>query len=141
MKLRVKTLYRDAGLPKYATTGSAGLDLCAMNMAVIDPWSTALIHTGLSVEIPDGYYGALYVRSSVARTGLVLTTGTSVIDSDYRGEVLIELRNVSKSIHIVNPGDRIAQLVFQPYERVEVVEADELNDTDRGSGGFGSTGS
>ena len=99
------------------------------------------MHTGISLEIPEGYGGFLYARSSLAsKRGLAPANKVGVIDSDYRGEVMVALFNQSGTLQVVEPGERIAQLVIAPFLKGEFVEAESLSETDRGAGGFGSTG-
>ena len=139
----VKKLTDTAVLPRYGSEGAAGMDLSAdMERPVfIDPGKTRLVSTGIAVAIPEGYFGALYARSGLAmKQGLRPANCVGVIDGDYRGPVGVALHNDSNEIRTVNPGDRIAQLVIQPYARAELKETDELPDTARGAGGFGSTG-
>ena len=107
----------------------------------IDPGNTALIHTGIACEIPEGYVGLIFARSGLAaKRGLAPANKVGVIDSDYRGELMVSLYNQSPDIQTVERRERIAQLALVPYLRAEFEEADELSDTERGEGGFGSTG-
>jgi len=133
-------------IAKEPTRGSlcaAGYDLsAAIDSAVtIAPHTTVKINTGLAVELPDNTFGAIYARSGIAsKEGLRPANCTGVVDSDYRGPIVVALHNDSDVMRIVEPGERIAQLVVQPYVSVEFEEAEALSTTDRGSGGFGSTG-
>lgn len=136
-------------IPTRGSKEAAGYDLHAVidddliyfGEIVIPPGGTYRFRTGIAIELPPGYFGALYARSGMADgQGLVLTTGTSVIDSDYRGEVFVGLRNLSQDYQKVYDGERIAQLVVQKYEEVEWRQVSELHETERGTGGFGSTG-
>lgn len=137
--LRVQRL-KDVALPAYATAGSAGLDLCAAESVVLEPLERKLVPTGLTVEIPAGFEGQVRPRSGLAlKHGLALVNAPGTIDSDYRGEVGVILINLGRSVVELNKGDRIAQLVICPIARVDVVEGD-LTATERGEGGFGSTG-
>jgi len=142
--VRVKKVRKDAVIPKYATSSAAGVDLysCLDSAEVeIVPSETVLIPTGFSMEIPEGYVGLIYARSGLAsKTGLAPANKVGVIDSDYRGEIMVALHNHSSRAAVVKKGERIAQLVITPYFRAEFEEAEELNDTERDSGGFGSTG-
>lgn len=146
MYIKIKRLHIDTDMPTQGTKFSAGWDLKAYigepGYMAIDPGEAASIGTGIAVSIPVGYYGALYARSGLAtKKGLRLTTGTSVIDSDYRGEIMIGLYNDSDHTQYVAHGDRIAQLVIQKHEIVDYWEiVGELDPTERGEGGFGSTG-
>lgn len=150
MNVKIKKVWDCAKLPTQGTRFSAGWDLYAYipsemvtpGWEAIGPGEMKSIGTGVAVSIPAGYYGALYARSGLATNkGLRLTTGTSVIDSDYRGEIMVGLYNDSDHTQYVAHGDRIAQLVIQKHEIVDYWEiVDELDPTERGEGGFGSTG-
>ena len=133
----------DIPLPKYATAGSSGMDLCAAVPCDVKlaPGETKLIPTGFRIEIPHGYEAQVRPRSGLAfkhNVGILNTPGT--IDSDYRGELGVLLTNFGKNEFLVHRGDRIAQLVIMPVVQAEWDEADEVNETKRGSGGFGHTG-
>ena len=141
--LYVKRLHPDAILPTYGSESAAGADLYALPGAdtVIAPGQTVLIHTGLAMEIPEGYGGFIYARSGLAsKRGLAPTNKVGVVDADYRGEVMVALYNQSGLPQTVAGGERIAQLVIAPFLRVCFEESDSLSDTVRGEGGFGSTG-
>lgn len=143
MQVRIKKVTDTAVIPTSGSKYSAGLDLCAdmEQSVIIHSHEAKVFHTGLVFEIPKGYYGAIYARSGLAtRHGLRPTTCVSVIDCDYRGEVLVGIYNDSDEDQFIIPRERIAQMVIQPYLPVELVEADELTETDRGENGFGSTG-
>lgn len=141
MKIKIKKLDPKTVIPTRGSDAAAGVDLHAPKALVIHPNSNGVVSTGLAVEIPDGYFGAIFARSGMAtRKGLRPANCVGVIDSDYRGEIKVVLHNDSDIIRPVQEGDRIAQLVILPYEPIEFDEVDELNDTDRGIGGFGSTG-
>ena len=141
MKIKIKKLDQKAVIPTRGSDAAAGVDLHAPKALVIHPNSNGVVSTGLAVEIPDGYFGAIFARSGMAtRKGLRPANCVGVIDSDYRGEIKVVLHNDSDIIRPVQEGDRVAQLVILPYEPIEFDEVDELNDTDRGIGGFGSTG-
>ncbi len=130
-------------LPYYATTRAAGLDLhaCTDGDTVIAPHARVFIPTGLSVAIPDGYVGILAVRSSMgAKHGINLANGIGVIDSDYRGPLQVTLYNTTETPYTVHSGDRIAQLLVMPVARPAIRVVDALPATERGTGGFGSTG-
>lgn len=130
-------------IPKYATEGSAGLDLQAFIEAPIElkPLDRVLVSTGLYLSIPVGYEGQIRGRSGLAlKHGISLANGIGTIDSDYRGEIKVILINLSKENYKINNGDRIAQLVFNKYQKSEWVEVDELTETKRGKGGFGHSG-
>lgn len=143
IKVNFKKLNEKAIKPTYGTEFAAGADLyaCEGGEVTINPGETKLIHTGLSMEIPEGYAGLIYARSGIAtKRGLAPANKVGVIDSDYRGEIMVSLYNHSKSEQTVADGERIAQLVIAPFLKVEYTETDELSDTVRGAGGFGSTG-
>ncbi len=141
--LKVKRLPHCTSLPAYATCGAAGLDLTAALACpiTIEPGKRAQIPTGLVLEIPPGYEGQVRARSGLAhRWGVTLTNCVGTIDSDYRGELKVLLINLGEEAFTVTPGERIAQLLITPVPRVQVVEAEELEASKRGEGGFGSTG-
>lgn len=143
MKVRVKRLTETASLPEYGSAGAAGADLRAdlADKITIAPGETAMIPTGLSVEVPEGYAAFIYARSGMAaKRGLAPANKVGVIDSDYRGEVKIALHNHGREPQEIVPGDRVAQMVIAPVIAADFTEADGLCDTDRGEGGFGSTG-
>ena len=142
-KIAVKKLDERAVLPTYGSAFSAGADLYAVadEDIVILPNETKLIHTGLALEIPEGYAGLIYARSGLAtKRGLAPANKVGVVDADYRGEVMVALHNHSAVEQRVAPLERIAQLVVAPFLKAEFVEELELSDTVRGVGGFGSTG-
>lgn len=143
--LKVKRLPHAEGipLPSYATPHSSGLDLrAAISEPVkIKPFERVVIPTGLIIEIPEGYEGQVRPRSGLAlKKGITVLNSPGTIDSDYRGEVKVILINLGNEEVVIERGDRIAQLVISPVQRVEVVEVEELTETIRGEGGFGSTG-
>ena len=141
--VRVKKLNCKAFLPTYGTPQSAGADLyaCLDSPVTIAPGCTSFIPTGLSMEIPVGTAGLIYARSGLAcKKGLAPANKVGVIDSDYRGEFIVALHNHSEESRVVEHGERIAQLVITPVYIPGFVETDELSDTTRGTGGFGSTG-
>lgn len=142
--MRIKKLHEKAVVPHYATEGSAGLDLTVIsdNDTIVIPYnSTMLCRTGLSFEIPKGYVGLVYIRSSVGtKLDLVLSNQVGVIDSDYRGEVMLPLRNLGRGGRVIESGTRIAQMVITPILSSNIEVVDELTETKRGVGGFGSTG-
>ena len=142
MIVKIKKLNENATVPTYGTEYSAGADLYNLNEAVTIPaHKTVLIHTGLSVEIPEGYAGLIYARSGLAsKRGLAPANKVGVVDADYRGEVMVALHNHSDIDATVDAGERVAQLVVTPFLKVEYQLAEELSDTVRGAGGFGSTG-
>ena len=142
MKLNVKKLDRNAKLPTYGTEFSAGADLYNLDTEVtVEAHSTVLIHTGLALEIPEGYCGLIFARSGLAtKRGLAPANKVGVIDADYRGEIMVALHNHSDVPVTVEAGERVAQLAIVPFLKAEFCECDELSDTVRGAGGFGSTG-
>jgi len=143
MKINVKKLDGRAILPTYGSDFSAGADLYALTDADIKiaPRETVLIHTGISIEIPVGYGGFIYARSGLStRRGLAPANKVGVIDADYRGEIMVPLYNQSSEVQTVSCGDRIAQLVIAPFLKAEFELCEELDATDRGTSGFGSTG-
>ncbi len=143
MKVNIKKLNENAILPTYGSAFSAGADLyaCMEEAAEIGPGEAVLIHTGIAMEIPEGYAGLVYARSGLAaKQGLAPSNKVGVIDADYRGEIMVSLFNHSKEVRIVEPGERIAQIVITPFLAAEWNEVEELEETDRGTGGFGSTG-
>ncbi len=134
----------NATVPKYGTEFSAGADLYACidgDSINIAPGQTVMIHTGIALQIPNGFAGMIFARSGTAtKRGLAPANKVGVVDSDYRGEIMVSLYNHSSSEQTVENGERIAQLVIMPYLRADFVEAESLEETDRSSGGFGSTG-
>ena len=141
--IRVKRLRESAALPEYGSQGAAGADLraCLEDDVVIGPGETALIPTGLALEIPPGYAGLVCARSGLAtKQGLAPANKVGVIDSDYRGEVLVSLHNRGRERQTVSPGQRIAQLLIVPVLPCAFEACDDLAPTERGGGGFGSTG-
>lgn len=143
IKLKIKKLLPEAKLPTYGSEYAAGADLYALSEHAvrIGANETAVVHTGLAAEIPEGYVGLIYARSGLAtKKGLAPANKVGVIDSDYRGEIRVALHNHSKYEQSIEPYERIAQLVIAPYIAAEYEEAEELSETVRGEGGFGSTG-
>ena len=141
--IRVKKVRENAVLPAYGSVAAAGADLyaCLEEPAMIEPGATVFIPTGLSMEIPAGYAGLIYARSSMGtKRGLAPANKVGVIDSDYRGEVMVALHNHGKQAQTVASGERIAQLLVTPVLQPAFEEAEELSNTERGQGGFGSTG-
>ena len=140
MQLKVK-LSDGAELPKHAHIGDAGLDLTARKGVTLAPYETKMIGTGVAVEIPSGYVGLCFPRSGLAtKRGVNLANCVGVIDSGYRGEIMAPLHNISSRMQRVEKGERVFQLVVMPFVTCECVEVDELSDSERGIGGFGSTG-
>ena len=140
MKVKVKKLNSEAIIPKYAHPTDAGLDLTAVSYER-DSNNLIVYHTGLSIELPKGYVGLIYPRSSISKYDLELTNSVGVIDSGYRGEILFKFRETTKDFpNIYVPGDRVGQLIIVPYPFIELEEANELSSSDRSDKGFGSTG-
>ena len=141
--IKIKKINDNAKIPTYATEYAAGCDLYALldTTETFMPGETKLIKTGISMEIPVGYAGLIYARSGLAsKKGLAPANKVGVIDSDYRGEIIVPLHNDTDEFMTVFPQDRIAQLVIMPYLEVDFTEVQDLDSTERGSGGFGSTG-
>lgn len=144
MELKIKKLRENAKLPARGTAGSAGMDLyaCIDERMTINPGDLTVVPTGIAIALPDNSCVAyLYARSGLGvKHGICLSNGVGVIDSDYRGEICVGLCNVSDKPYTVSPFERIAQMVISPVIIPDLVETDTLDDTERGSGGFGSTG-
>lgn len=145
MEIKVKKLFNDAEVPTYGSISSAGMDLYAHlgehEMLLIEPHETVKVGTGIAIEPPVGYFGAVFARSGLAtKQGLRPANCVGVCDWDYRGEYIVALHNDSEEEREIRNGDRIAQLVFLPYITGEIKVVDDLSLTDRGDGGFGSTG-
>lgn len=141
--VKLKKLTPDAIIPTYGTEFAAGADLYSSikEDIIINPKETKFINTGIALEIPDGLVGLIYARSGLAcKKGVAPANKVGVIDSDYRGEIIVALYNHSENPLTVSYGDRIAQFVLTPYITANFEEADELSDSVRGNGGFGSTG-
>ena len=141
--VRVKKLKEKAILPTYGSAEAAGADLyaCLFEPVTIQPGASAFIPTGLSMEIPKGYAGLIYARSGLAcKRGLAPANKVGVVDSDYRGEFMIVLHNHGSEVQTIQHGERIAQLVITPVFTPGFVEVDDLSETVRSDGGFGSTG-
>ena len=162
MDIKIKKLNPDAIIPTNGSEYAAGWDLYSCEDATIEPGSSAFIHTGIAIEIPQGYFGAIYARSGMAcKESLRPANCVGVVDADYRGEVMVCLHNDNAPLKLdeavdhdfyinyfwspneakpIPKGTRIAQLIIQKYEPINFIEVDELEDTSRGEGGFGSTG-
>ena len=142
-KVNIKKLSPDAVVPTYGSEYSAGADLyaCVEGSVTVNPGQTLLVKTGIAMEIPEGYAGLIYARSGLAtKKGLAPANKVGVIDSDYRGEILVALYNQSQVPATVEKGERIAQIVIAPFLKADFTVVEELSDTKRGAGGFGSTG-
>ena len=141
MKLNFKKLREDAVTPAYATEGDAGLDLCALDATVIPAGGRKLVPTGIAVELPPHTVGLVCSRSGLAyKKGVFVLNAPGIIDSGYRNDVGVILQNTGDEDFVIEAGDRIAQLVVQEFIAVKLVEVEELGDSARGQGGFGSTG-
>lgn len=148
MQLKIKKLDPKAIVPSFAKDGDAGMDLTAINISK-DNVGNITYHTGISMEIPKGYVGLLFPRSSISKKQLFLTNSVGVIDSGYRGEIMAKFKPVMGSYETIlelfesneyQEGDRVVQLMIIKHETPEIIEVEELSDTERGYGGFGSTG-
>ena len=137
MKVKIKKIHPEAAIPKYAKADDAGLDLVAVRK-----WEDSLGNicygTGLSMEIPSGYVSLLFPRSSISKTNLRLANAVGVVDPGYRGEIILKFDNLGGEQYEI--GDRIGQMIILPYPKIEFEEVNHLSDTQRGGGGFGSTG-
>jgi len=144
MIIKIKKLHPDAVIPSYAKSGDAALDLHAVERGKADKYGNMVYKTGLAMQIPDGHVGLIYPRSSISKTKQMLRNHVGVIDSGYRGEIILKFGWFSQAATpdstVYDVGDRVAQLMIVPHPKVEFIEVDELTDTDRGEGGFGSTG-
>ena len=145
MRVNIKKLHPEAVIPTYAKLGDAAMDLYAVEKGEADAHNNMVYKTGIAVEIPKGYVGLIYPRSSISKTNHMLRNHVGVIDSGYRGEVILKFGWFSQADKepsaVYDKGDRIGQLMLLPYPQVEFVEVNNLSNTERGSGGFGSTGS
>lgn len=140
MRVKFKKLDVTAIEPSYGTRYSAGLDLSTISDALIEAGKTVKVGTGIAIEIPEGYFGAVFARSGLStKKGLRPANCVGVIDSDYRGEIIVPLHNDSTEDREIHKGDRVAQLLIIPYMQAELERVKWLIDTDRGSNGFGST--
>lgn len=142
MEIKFKKLNESAVIPYYAKPGDAGLDLTCTSVDLEELINGIITyHTGIAVEIPEGYVGLVFPRSSISKTGGMLANSVGVIDSGYRGEILVKVRFAQNLYtNSYNVGDRVAQMVIIPYPKVKPIEALELGETVRGLGGFGSSG-
>ena len=144
MKIKIKKLHNDAVVPSYAKPGDAGMDLTATSRT-FDEHGNVVYGVGLAIEIPEGYVGLIFPRSSNAKTDLYLTNHVGVVDSGYRGEIMFKFRksDVIKNFQearLYHVGERVGQLMIIPYPQIELEEVEELSSTERGEGGYGSTG-
>ncbi len=139
MEVKVKKMHAEAVIPSYSKPGDAGLDLTAVSEEWNEGNTMVTYGTGLSIEIPEGYVGLLFPRSSVCKTSLNLSNSVGVIDSGYRGEIMLKYRYPEEG-SVYDLGDRVGQLIIIPYPQIKLVEAEELSSTERGEGGYGSSG-
>ncbi len=143
VNVNIKKLKPEATIPTYGTDYAAGADLyaCINESLTINPGETAFIGTGVALEVPEGYAGLIYARSGLScKKGLAPANKVGVVDADYRGEITVALHNHSLEPKTIEPNERIAQMVIAPFLSANFIEVDELSDTVRGVGGFGSTG-
>ena len=145
LKIKIKKLHPDAVIPRYAKPGDAGMDLYAVDTKIhvdslTDENTKIIVDSGLAFEIPEGFVGLVFPRSSIQSTGVRLTNCVGVIDSGYRGSVKAVFDIKDSSLAYYNKGDRFAQIMIIPYPQIEFEEAEELSNSQRGDGGFGSTG-
>ena len=150
MQVRVKKLHPDAVIPSYAKPGDAGMDMVAIDSSISEDGLYVEYSTGIAVEIPEGYVGLMFPRSSLSKTTMLLSNHVGVIDSGYRGEIKFRFKDLNMQREFdgswycdetaYEVGNKIGQLVILPYPQIELVEATELSDTDRGADGFGSSG-
>ncbi|MCL5018469.1 MAG: dUTP diphosphatase [Candidatus Pacearchaeota archaeon] len=137
IEIKIKKIYEDAILPKYSKEGDAAMDVFAQNMTRTDKYIE--YGTGLSFELPKGYVMLVFPRSSVSNKDLMMKNSVGVLDSGYRGELKLRFQNNGNDIYKI--GERVGQIMVLPYPEIKIEEVDELNDSERGNGGFGSTGS
>jgi dUTP pyrophosphatase len=139
LQVKITKVHPRAVLPTYAKDGDAAMDLHATEIKK-DKWGNYVYLTGVAVEIPPGFVGLLFPRSSISRTSMSLANSVGVVDSGYRGEIMLKYRHVNNLNPFYKTGDRVGQLMIMPYPKIEFIEVEELSITDRGDGGFGSTG-
>ena len=143
MTVKFIKLNENAIVPTYGTEYAAGADIYALPFGdiTVKPGDTVLIHTGIAMQIPKGYGGFIFARSGIAtKRGLAPANKVGVIDSDYRGEIMVSIHNHSRDLQVIASGERVAQLVIMPYLKAEFTECESLEETERAAGGFGSTG-
>ena len=140
LKIKFRKMHPDAVVPTYAKEGDAAMDLYAAE-SMKDKWGNHVYLTGVALEIPPGFVGLLFPRSSVSKTSLSLANSVGVVDSGYRGEIMLKYRYTGGANALYGSGDRVGQLMIIPYPKIELIEVEELSSTERGEGGFGSTGS
>ena len=139
LKVKFKKMHPDAVIPTYAKGGDAAMDLYAAE-SMKDKYGNHVYLTGVALEIPPGFVGLLFPRSSVSKTSLSLANSVGVVDSGYRGEIMLKYRHVGGKNPLYKYGDRVGQLMIIPRPQIELIEVEELSTTERGEGGFGSTG-
>ena len=139
MKLKIKKLHADAVMPKYATQDDAGMDLFSIEDVVVEPMERKQIGTGIAMEIPEGFVGLVWDKSGLSHKFGLKTMG-GVIDSGYRGEIKVGIINLGKEKYVFEKGHKVAQMIIQKKETPEIEEVNELSDSERGTGAFGSTG-
>ena len=139
MEVKIKKLDKNAIIPKYAKVGDAGMDLTATSVWT-DEDGNVCYGTGIAMEIPEGYVGLVFPRSSNAKKDLLLTNSVGVIDSGYRGQITFKFKSCLGTKNIYNIGDRVGQIIIMPYPKIEFVEVEELSETERGTCGYGSSG-
>ena len=139
LQLKIKKIHSDAVIPKYAHEGDAGFDLVSVENCLISPGNKIIVSTGLKMEIPKGFFGSIRDRSGLAAKKAIHVLA-GVIDSHYRGEIKIVLINLGNENFEINKGDRIAQMIIQPCENCNIEEVQNIDETERGESGFGSTG-
>lgn len=139
MIVKIKKTHEDGVIPSYAKPGDAGMDLVAVSETWNEDETLVTYDTGIAVEIPEGYVGLVFPRSSISKTILELANSVGVIDSGYRGSIMLKFRYPEEGF-VYDVGDKIGQLIIMPYPKIEFQEVDELSSTERGEGGFGSTG-
>ena len=145
MKVKIKKLHKDAIIPRYSKPGDAGMDLTAIGIkksfdSLRDEYTKVIVDSGIAIEIPDGYVGLIFPRSSIQATGLRLTNSVGVIDSQYRGSIKAYFDILDPTLKYYEVGERFAQLIIIPYPQIEFEEVEELSETERNTGGFGSSG-
>ena len=149
LNVKIKKLHKDAVIPKYETNGAVGMDLTAVSVEY-DKYGNLVVGTGLAIQLPEGYYADLRPRSSISKYDLVLANSIGTVDADYTGELILKFKpsdyfavnrdDVYGDGEIYKVGDRVAQLLILPYPKINFIEVDELDKTERGNKGFGSTG-
>ena len=140
MRIKIKKLDKDAVIPRYAHFGDAAVDLVAV-YRTYESDDIFCYGTGLAIEIPQGYVGLIFPRSSIASSTLRLANSVGVIDSGYRGEIMLKFDSKESDLHMYEPGDRIGQLIILPLPTIQFFEVEQLSSSDRNTGGFGSSGS